>query len=134
MKTISLIRDSHGRLCFMGSKATEPSKNWLLAQAIPFEADAVFYTAYPLEGGSVIVDKNTVVPIGNYSGRAAAGEMRHSVLVALWYALDAAHEAYSVPAFHQQYYNPEGDEEPRKPDINDLCQEPDALDLSGEAP
>ncbi len=105
---LTLIRDSYSRICFLGSKAGQPQKEWLDSQNIPFHKNANFYTAYPLEGGAVTVDKDRVEILGQFNTDAAAGEPRHSVLVALWYALNDADEAYSVPQFHYVNYRPDG--------------------------
>ena len=110
MKTykMTLIQDDHNRIGWLGAKSEQPDQQWLDGQSIPFHKDANFYTAYPLSGGSVIIDRDRIEILGEFNGSASAGEPRHSVLVALWYALDDAGEAYSVPEYFNEYYRPDG--------------------------
>jgi hypothetical protein len=112
MKKLTLIRDSHNRICWLGEKEkNRPDQQWLEGQSIPFEADAEFTTAYPLDGGSVIVDRKRVTVIGEFNTDAPAGERRHSALVALWHAMSDAGLPYTVTDFFHQYYNPKGNEQ-----------------------
>ncbi len=75
-QTLTLIRDTHQRICWLGKEDENgsPSQEWLDMQEIPFHADAVFCRAYPLTGGSVIVDRNRVATIGEWSYTTPVGE------------------------------------------------------------
>ena len=108
MEPMILIRDAHNRIGWLGNKADTPDQEWLDAQSIPMHKAANFYKAYPLGGGSVVVDKDRVEILGIFRHETAAWKPRHSVLVALWYALNDADETYSVPDGFADYYNPEG--------------------------
>ena len=109
-KTLTLIRDAYGRICWLGGAVPKPDKDWLKGQTIPFLPNAVFHSAYPLDGGSVIVDLNDVEILGEYDDWAAAGKPRHSVLVATWYALRYAGQPINVPKVFRKYYGTKGKE------------------------
>ena len=103
--TLTLIRDAYGRICWLGKEAEpKPDKSWLKGQTIPFQPNAVFHSAYPLDGGAVIVDKNNVAVIAEFSGTAAAWEPRHATLVALWYAMNDKDIPITVPDGFLDYY------------------------------
>ena len=96
--TMTLIKDRYGRIGWLGQPTTHQGQDWLDAQDKPFARDAVFHSAYPLSGGSVIVDVNDVEVLGTFDNCAAACEPRHTALVALWYALRDSNSPYGVPA------------------------------------
>jgi len=106
MKTneMILIRDAHNRIGWLGRKTDRPSDEWLAGQSIPFDDDADFYVAYPMNGGSVIVDRNNIVVLGRFSTTAPIGEPRHSALVATWYALRDIDMEIENTDFMRKYY------------------------------
>lgn len=58
---LKLIKDRYNRISILGEKMScKPDPAWLDMQNIPFKSDAVFHSAYPLDGGACTVDINDV--------------------------------------------------------------------------
>lgn len=62
---LKLIRDAHGRNCILGDVYAEPPpEDWLADQSIkPLPNESTWYSAYPLFGGAVCVQKGAFVVI-----------------------------------------------------------------------
>lgn len=57
MLTLEIIKDSHNRTCILGRRCEEPSTEWLAMQQRNPGASKVWYSAYPLSGGAVMVQR-----------------------------------------------------------------------------
>ena len=56
---MKLIKDRHNRLCVLGDRCDEPTTEWKQAQTIQCTDSAVWFSAYPLTGGAVLVQEDT---------------------------------------------------------------------------
>ncbi len=64
---LQLVKDyKHGYVCILGSPTTVTDE-WLALQRIPFEADAEFVSAYPIDGGAVVIDATRMERLGEPS-------------------------------------------------------------------
>ena len=61
---INVIRDTYDRVCIVTGKTESEGLAWEYAQEKPFSVEPDFYRAYPVLGGSIIVDLNQCIIIG----------------------------------------------------------------------